>query len=239
MDVITISGNVGTGARDVARTLAAELGYDYVDQGLLVEAAQRLGVPVERVVDRDERTLSFGERISTILRNFLERTAAVGATDPMSGASGLEIMFARTYEEHDPESGDTPEPAPDVSDKRYVEALATVIQQLAGRGRVVIVGRGSHAVLQDHPAALHVDLVASREFRRQYIVERNQLDPSDAKQRVERADRGRQSYHRHLFRCDADDPMMYHLTLNADRLSQDAIIKAIRAAMAGGVATAV
>lgn len=239
MDVITVSGHLGTGARDVALLLASDLGFDYVDQSLLVEAARQLGVPVDRVADRDERTQSFGERLSAILRSLLERSAAAGAGDPMSGAAGLEMMFARTYEEHDPETGAPRGREADISDKRYVDALSTVIRQLAARGRVVIVGRGSHAVLQHEPRALHVNVIASLEFRQRTIAERDGLDAAAAKQAAERAARGRQSYHRQLFRCDADDPAMYGLTLNAGSLSPDAMMRTIRAAATATTVAAV
>lgn len=45
MPVVTISGMVGSGAREVGRLAAQGLGIDYVDQQLLVDAARRLGVP--------------------------------------------------------------------------------------------------------------------------------------------------------------------------------------------------
>lgn len=230
MPVITVSGDLGTGARDVARMIAERLGFDYVDQQLLVDAAQRLGVSVERITGRDERTLTLGERLSSVLRSFLERSAAVGATDPMIGASGLEGMLARSYED-EAEAAE-----PDVSDKQYKETLTAIIEGLASKGNVVIVGRGSHAVLQRQPGALHVDIVAPRDERVAYIVRRDGLDPDEAARRVDRSDRGRASYHRKLFRCEADDPAMYHLTLNAGRMSQQAMAETVVAALQAGVA---
>ncbi len=79
----------------------------------------------------------------------------------------------------------------------------------------------------------------SLEFRQRTIAERDGLDAAAAKQAVERAARGRQSYHRQLFRCDADDPAMYGLTLNAGSLSPDAMVRTIRAAATATTVAAV
>ena len=78
MPVITMSGNIASGAREVGQTVAQELGIDFVDQQLMVEAAQRCGVPVGTVAEHDERRGGFRERLSGMLRTVLERSAEIG-----------------------------------------------------------------------------------------------------------------------------------------------------------------
>ena len=75
MATVTISGQFGTGAREIGRAVAAQLKLDYVDQEILVDSASALGVPVESVVTHDERTTGLGERVGAMLRRFLERSA--------------------------------------------------------------------------------------------------------------------------------------------------------------------
>ena len=99
MPVVTFSGNAGSYARDMARSVADALHLDYVDHALLVEAARWLGVTVERLEEIDERTLTFGERVSHMLSTVLERSAGIGSVDPMIGTANLEAMLARTYED--------------------------------------------------------------------------------------------------------------------------------------------
>ncbi|MBI1885415.1 MAG: cytidylate kinase family protein [Chloroflexi bacterium] len=96
MPVITMSGTLGSGAREVGQAAAKRLKIDYVDQQLLVDAARRLGVTVSALAERDERCLTFGERLAAMLRNFLERSAAAGG-DPLTGSGGLEVLLSRTY----------------------------------------------------------------------------------------------------------------------------------------------
>src|SRR4030043_1441273 len=97
MAVVTVSGTMGSGAREVARLAADILAIDYVDQEILVDAAQRLGVSARVVAQRDEHVRTFGERLASLLRTFLERSAAAGIGDPLMGAGGLEVLLARSY----------------------------------------------------------------------------------------------------------------------------------------------
>src|SRR3972149_11926176 len=95
MPVVTMSGTIASGARETGWAVAASLGIDFVDQQLLVDAAKRLGVPVDVMAGRDERCPSFRERLAALLRSLLERSAAGG--DPLTGAGGLEVILGRTY----------------------------------------------------------------------------------------------------------------------------------------------
>src|SRR3990170_682401 len=73
MSVVTMSGTIASGAREIGRAAASLLGIDYVDQQLLVDAARRLGVSVDVMACRDERCSSLGERLAAVLRGFLGR----------------------------------------------------------------------------------------------------------------------------------------------------------------------
>lgn len=214
MAVVTISGQAGSGARDVGRLAAARLQLDYVDQEILVEAARALGVPVETVVSKDERTAGLGERIATMLRRFLERSAAAGATDPTLGAGGLDVVLGRTYAEAAAGEG-----LAEVTDKRYLETLCSVVRELAGQGDVVIIGRGSQAILKDWPGACHVLLVAPRQRRIEAIAQRDHVDVEEAARRLQAGDKGRADFHHKFFKINVDDPAHYHLTINTGRFS--------------------
>ena len=227
MPVVTFSGNAGSYARDIARTVADALRLDYVDQALLVEAAQRLGVPVERIAEIDERTLTLGERMSHILSSFLERSAGIGSTDPMIGTANLEAILARTYEDEAAGASDAT-----ISDQAYVDALRSILREIATRGNVVIVGRGGNVLLQDWPDAFHVFVTAPREARIKRMMKRTGIDEAEAAQRVDTPDSGRASYYRKLLHTENDEPRAYHLSLNCALMSDDAITKTILAALA-------
>jgi class 3 adenylate cyclase len=92
--VLTISTKAGTGARDVGRLVAAQLGIDYVDQDILVAAARSLGTSLESVAPHDEATRGVTRRLERVLRSVGEPETAPGLDAP---ASGLDVLLGRTY----------------------------------------------------------------------------------------------------------------------------------------------
>jgi cytidylate kinase len=216
MAVVTLSGQSGAGAREAGRLAATRLGLDYIDQEILVGAAQALGVPVEAVAGRDERTASFGERVAHSIRHFLERSAAAGTSDPMLGSSGLDVVLSRTYAEAAAEEG-----LPDISDKRYLEVLTGLVRDLARHDNVLIVGRGSQVILKDWPGAVHVLLVAPQEHRIEEVASRDGLAPEKAAKHVHEIDKGRKAFHDKFFHVKVDDPSLYHLSINTARISYE------------------
>ncbi len=216
MAVLTISGQAGSGAREVGRLAAERLQIDYVDQEILVEAARALGVPVESVVSHDERIAGLGERLANMLRRFLERSAAAGAADPMLGSGGLDVLLGRTYAE-----AAADEELQEISDEQYLSTLASIILDLAEQDNVLIIGRGSQVILRDQPGALHVLLVAPLEHRIEYVARMEGLTVDEASKRVHTGDKGRASFHQKFFKVDVDEPSLYHLTLNTARVPID------------------
>lgn len=215
MTVVTLSGSLGSGARDVAMLAAAELGLDYVDREILVEAAGALGVSVDAVQFLDERASSFGERLAAVLRRVLERSAAASAADPMMGSGGLELLLGRTYSEAAALPHDEPQ---ELDDRRYIETLTIVIRSLAERGNVLILGRGSQVILRDWPGSLHVACVAPTDWRAEVVAQRDGLSLEEARRRVHDGDRGRAAFHRRYFKVDVNDPCLYDLVIRTDRI---------------------
>ena len=212
MPVVTVSGTTGSGAREVARLTADILGVDYVDREILVDAAQRLGVSARAVAQRDERCQSFGERLASLLRTFLERSAAAGAGDPLVGAGALEVLLARSY-------GDlTESPEHEVGDALYMKTVTAIIREVGQRGNIVILGRGSHLILRDHPSALHVLTLAPPSLRVQRMAEREGLSPQEATKRIHDLDKGRVAFYHKFFKVEANDPACYDLVIETSRL---------------------
>ncbi|MEX2225826.1 MAG: cytidylate kinase-like family protein [Dehalococcoidia bacterium] len=227
MPVITVSGKLGSGAREIAQAVAATLELDYVDQEIMVEAARELGVSISDIASRDERPSSMGERLAGIMRTLMERSAAAGAPDPMSGG-GLEMVLARTYGEAAelPEAGQG-----QFTDDNYLRTLTSVIRGVASRGNVVILGRGSQAILRDEPEALHVYVIAPKSARIASFVEREGMTPGDAEKRIKQSDHNREMFHRRYFKVEAGDPALYDLVINAGRIATPIAARLIAAAV--------
>jgi len=213
MPVITMSGNIASGALAVGQAVAQELGIDFVDQQLMVEAAQRCGVPVGTVAEHDERRGSFRERLSSLLRTVLERSAASGA-DPLTGATGLEAVLSRTY-------ADMAAEEPQISDSLYLETMTGIIRELAARGDVVILGRGSQMILADMPRVLHVLCVAPRRVRAHRLAERDEIGMEEATRQTVESDRAQCAFYKKFWRVELEDPKLYDLSIDTSRLSYE------------------
>ena len=222
MPVITMSGNLASGAREVGQTVAQELGIDFVDQQLMVEASQRCGVSMVTVAEHDERRGSFRERLSGLIRTVLERSAASGA-DPLTGGTGLEAILSRSY-------ADMAAEEPQLSDSLYLKTMTGIIRELAARGNVVILGRGSQMLLADMPRALHVLCVAPRKLRANRLAERDELGLEEALRRTAESDRARCAFYKKFWHVEVEDPKLYDLTIDTARLSYDIATQVIVAA---------
>lgn len=222
MPVITMSGNSASGAREVGQTVAQELGIDFVDQQLLVQASQRCGVSVGTVAEHDERRGSFRERLSELIRVVLERSATSGA-DPLTGWTGLEAILSRSY-------ADMAVEEPQLSDSLYLETMTGIIRELAARGEVVILGRGSQMLLADMPRALHVLCVAPRKLRANRLAERDEIGMEESLRRTAESDRARCAFYKKFWRVEFEDPKLYDLTIDTARLSYEIATQVIVAA---------
>ncbi len=215
MPVVTISGSYGSGAREVGRLVADRLGIDYVDRELLVDAARRLGVPVESMAQRDERAATFGQRLALLLRNFLERSAVAGG-DPAMGSAGLEVLLSRSYAEVAAQRQEQ-----ELSDALYLKTMTAIIQELGQRGDIVIIGRGGQMILAHQPGVLHVLIIAPEEVRIERYAQREGLSLEEACRQVHDGDKGRVAFHRKFWKVDVNAPNLYDLVIDTSKLSYE------------------
>lgn len=107
---------------------------------------------------------------------------------------------------------------PEIMDPaRYAEVLRAVIEELAQRDRVVIVGRGGQCILKDRPRAVHLRLISDRPhiLRRLGAQARFAgLPESELWRRSETYRESRRHFVQQHFGCDIENPLLYHLVLN-------------------------
>src|SRR2546429_252903 len=78
--VITITRQYASGGSEVARLVAAELGWDVIDNEFVDEVARRAGLPPDAVAQRDERAPGLLERLA--------RTLAAGSPELFIATAG-------------------------------------------------------------------------------------------------------------------------------------------------------
>lgn len=99
--------------------------------------------------------------------------------------------------------------------RTYVEAI---VWEMAARENVVLVGRGSVFVLQQVRQCLRVRITAPESLRARRIEQREGLAPETALHRVRQSDRELAARVRFLYGVDWDDPLLYDLVINTERM---------------------
>ena len=106
-----------------------------------------------------------------------------------------------------------------------VKRTTETILRLARMGRVILVGRGAPIITRDIKGGIHVRLVGSFGKRKEHIKEYYKLDNKAAEIFIKNEDLGRAQYLKTYFDQNIDDPLLYDLIVNTDKVSyEDAAI---------------
>ncbi len=95
----------------------------------------------------------------------------------------------------------------------YLEFMESVVYEVARHGRGIILGHGSQMFLRDFDCALHVRIYAKEDSRIETIRKEQGLDAADARQ---------QGFFRFAFHERWDDPSLYDLIINTEKLGVEA-----------------
>lgn len=183
MSVITISRQLGSGGEDIARQVAASLGYEFVDKQTTDAIFRQYGLT------------RFDELYNSV-------------------PSFLDLLNA---------------------DNLLLVAMANeIIEAVAQRGNVVILGRAGFAVLAGRADVLHVRIQAPFADRVQRVLAREGLtDVAVAEEQVKQDDEVHAKYIERFYNKQWDDPANFDLILDTGSLSPDEAVQQIVAAARG------
>jgi len=150
MSVITIRGQLGSGAPEIGKQAAEKLHVDYIDREIIADVAKRLKRSKEGIADKEMPPGTLLGRIAEALVRGLA----------MSGDSAG--MYAGAY---------LPTWEMPLDDTRYLAGLESVVKELGRSQSLVIRGRGSQFILKDYPRTLHVLTVAPLELRLKRVMQ--------------------------------------------------------------------
>ena len=102
---------------------------------------------------------------------------------------------------------------------RYLEALESVVREVARSQSLVILGRGSQFILRDYPGVLHVLVVAPIEVRVKRVMQDLKLDQETAKLEIARLDNSLREFIKRYFKAEVEDAVYYDLVINTERFS--------------------
>ena len=189
MAVITISRHTGAGGITLGQRLANKLGYRYVDEVMIKDIAEKIGVTREDV-------RSFEKDGATKLMRFLDK---VVRTDFVRRES------ANRYGT--------------VDEKEYVYVVRAIIKELYLQKNVVIVGRGGQFILKDLPDVWRTLLVDDVKNRVRFMMENYRLDEGKAERFIRERDRFRSNFLSFFAdKSLHDDSRSYDLVINMEHI---------------------
>jgi cytidylate kinase len=145
----------------------------------------------------------------------------------------MELFDDRRLEEEAIKLGIQPEALKDMDEKApslmsrilsnkpqvYMDLLQTVIYDVAKRGKGIILGHGSQVLLRDFGCALHVRIDASESSRIENLMNERGLSREAAGKLIHKSDHERRGFLQFAFHMDWNDPFLYDLLINRDKVS--------------------
>lgn len=189
MAVLTISRQFGAGGITLGQMISDRLGYTFADTEIIQEVAREANVSPHWVESFEKEA---GSKLSRMISSMVSQKWIDRV-----------LKDERGY----------------LDEQIYLDYLVLIIAKMADENDVVILGRGSQYILSDHPDAFHVLLVNEFENRVQFMIDRYQFSKKKATQVVMNEDRRRTNLYRKLGKKDYDNPGLYHLVLNMNRLN--------------------
>jgi len=189
MAVITISRQFGAGGKTLGKMIADEFGYTFADSEIIKSVAEMANVSTHFVETVEKEA---GGKFSRFISKMVSKPLLERVLKDERGYIDEEI---------------------------YLDYLVLIIAQMADDGNVVILGRGSQYILNDHPDAYHVLLIDEFENRVHFMRTNYDLSKNRATQVVRAEDKRRKNLYQKLGKTDYDNPFLYHQVLNMSKIS--------------------
>lgn len=193
--VVSISTTDGAMGEVVGPRVAEGLGFRLVNEQIVAEAAQEAGIQAHVMADVEQRR-------SVVDRVIHELLGAKGGGVPR----GVTAPGAA-------------ESAPSSDSLRGV--IRSVIEDIASRGKAVIVTHAASYALATRSDVLRVLVTAAPATRRARVMAARKIGEREADKLVARGDANRADYLKRFYDVAAELPTHYDLVLNTDRLSVD------------------
>ena len=195
MAVITISRQFGAGGRTLGKLISEKLGYTFADTEI-----------IQRIAELANVSQNFAESV--------EKEAGTRLSKVINSMVSMKWVDRILAGEHGY-----------IDEQIYLDYLVLIIAQIAEEGNVVIIGRGSQYILDDHPDAFHILLIDELKNRIQFMMNNYNLPLNKASKIVNNEDIRRINLYKKLRKTNYDDPSLYDIVLNMSRCT---ISKAVR-----------
>ncbi len=202
--VITISRELGSGGRTIARKLAEKLGVRHCDKEIIKQLTGQFGLSayeIEKIKAKKKNWLT----------DFIDRVTPIPNTDSFVG-----------FKPHPGEDWNK-----DVTSGEVFKAESEIIKGFAEEGSCVIAGRSGFFVLKDHPNKFDIFIHASRPRRIERVMLKQDLTEEQAGLVIDSVDESRENYVKRFSGKSRYDVRNYDLVLNVDNLTEDEAVECI------------
>ena len=208
MAIITMSHEIGAGGPEIGQQLADRLGYRYVDQDLVSNAAQKYGLLEEKLSHLDESKPSLFERFDAETRRYI--TVIQTALYDFAEQDNVVLMG------------------------RGGQWLPLGIQRRGASGSGPRSDRGllqfGQWLLRGIPHVLRVRIMAPFDVRVKRLSKKlagpmgEQTNPRTVSDLVRRDDAEKAGRMRYLYEVNITDPALYDLVINTEKLMIAAVV---------------
>ena len=105
------------------------------------------------------------------------------------------------------------------------EVQSAIIKKLAQNGSCVIVGRCSDYVLQDYPGCINVFICASKEDRKNRVMDKYHLSERKAAEKMKKIDRERKYYYETYSGKEWGSIQSHQILMNSSLLGKEKIVE--------------
>jgi len=123
-----------------------------------------------------------------------------------------------------------------IPQEKFVVQLSRVVLSEARSRSVVLVGRGTQFLLP-RDKGFTVGIMAPLAHRVRYLMEQTGASEAEARRRIAEGEAGRRDFVRRYFHHDIDDPALFDLVVQMDRIDEetaaDTIVRAFRGVFPG------
>ncbi len=188
---VTISRSLAAGGEEVGRLIAEAMGFRYVDDEIVISAANSAGIDAS-AVQRVEETPPLIQRMMEFMA--MSAPPEVAGWDPVMAFPIIPSTSVR-------------------------QLIQSVIRQTAEKGNAVILAHAASIPLAGTEGVLRVFVTASPEVRAQRLRSQAKLTEAEARKSIEDSDRQRREYLRRFYKVSQELPTLYDLVLNTDVLT--------------------
>ncbi len=188
---VTISRSLAAGGEEVGRLIAEAMGFRYVDDEIVISAANSAGIDAS-AVQRVEETPPLIQRMMEFMA--MSAPPEVAGWDPVMAFPIIPSTSVR-------------------------QLIQSVIRQTAEKGNAVILAHAASIPLAGTEGVLRVFVTASPEVRAQRLRSQAKLTEAEARKSIEDSDRQRREYLRRFYQVSQELPTLYDLVLNTDVLT--------------------